>query len=421
MERMKRRAWLALVLLAALALGCSGGRAQVWVPAPKPARGSATFPSNIGDFNGERASPETTAAWLAFLDASFLSLFGASLVLAWIHRRRARSIAAFTPDASLTKGAAVVFGVVEPEPGASPAAVSVEIDQAGTEASNKGNWHHAWNEKARRVSVRPFLVRTNDGTRVRVIPDERVALEDELSRVVRTSYSTRTRIAELLPGESVHITGWLDEGSAQKGTAIYRDAAREPTLRPPRLGRMVISTERPGDTEARRAAFHRVWTIVSAILITLFSGLGFGSAHLLFVDGVVVDAKPTYTRHWQEWVKPKNGSGRWVQHYAVRAEHHAKRGAALPLEDRCTRALHDCVATGRCATVPFVISTVLPSIHQIGRDPTVSPVWIAIATVALVVSWLLYWGTTVSTRPWYARRKVHDTGSGRLPPFITGG
>ena len=418
MGRMERRASprLLLALLAVLAIGCSSERA-IWKPAPRLTIARASPPRSIDRFSPGRASPGVSAFWLAFVDAAFLGFFGVALGLSRMHARRARAIAAFDPRAALRPGPAVVFGVVEPEPGASPAAVSVEIDQQGTETQNKGNWHHSWNERTRRVLVRPFFIRNGDGARVQIIPDDRVALEDDLSRVVRTGHLTRTRVAELLPGETVHITGWLDDARSRASTAIYRDAAREPTLRPPRLGRMVISTERPGGTESGRARFHRIWAIAFAVLLALFPGLVLGYAHILVADGVVVEAKPTFTRHWQVWVKPKNGSGHWVQKYAVRAEHRPKRGAPLELEDRCTGLVHDCVAQGRCATVPFVISETWPTIHQVGRDPTISVGGIVLALVVIISALILYWATTLGTRPWYARGKVNEGGSGRLPPM----
>jgi hypothetical protein len=148
------------------------------------------------------------------------------------------------------KGLTVVHGTVDAD-GAGPA-VEVLIVQKAEHWSYKGMPRTDWKECQREVHARPFYVVQKHGARVRVEPGERVMLIDELEPR-DDQPERRTLSARLETGEPVHLLGILDRVPEAPGGGVYRDAAIEPTVRPPRRGRMLISTE-PLDARATREA-----------------------------------------------------------------------------------------------------------------------------------------------------------------------
>lgn len=407
-----RRA-LAILLLglsSLLATACAKDYPGPWVRPPATSSTKEGLPASEKHSVGRLDAGFSLFA-LGLVDVSFGALFTAAVIFSLLHRARARAAAAFNPVAPLANGPFVVAGVVELEPGTEGAPVSVGIDQTGTEYSHKNGWSQRWTEIYRRVNAYPFLIRRDDGVVVRVIPDQRVALHDTLSRVVRHNLTSRTRIAELTAGERVHVSGQLSLAPAAPG-AVYRGGPTFPTLTP--LGRMVISTEPPGDTESRRARSHVIWAIVIAFIWSFFALFGMWESHVLLFDGRTVKATPTETTSWRVWVKPKNQSGHWVIHYALRAQHTFKGGGRQTLEDECSYPVYKCVTEGRCGKIPFQMSDTMPSIHRIGADLEISPGWFAGSVFVLLTMFLSYWGGMVSTRPWYMQTRLMDVASGRL-------
>jgi hypothetical protein len=401
-----------LVLAAALLAGCND-QVGPWTPVPRPDKAHTPPPSGSDLLVGNRVSARpSTIIVHGVAGGVFAALFLTALGLALVHRRRARAEASFDPRAPLRDGDAVIFGEVELVPDHEGPAALVRLEQIGTEQRNKnGGYSHYWREVRREVRARPFYVRRDDGTRVLVEPDPRVALHDDLSRIEREGPAIRARIAELTAGERVHVTGQLRWASGGAPQAVYRDAGGGPVLRAPRFGRMVISTERPGDTEAERMRFHRGWAIALAIVFWIVNGLVIPTYQILAIDGQVVRAKLTHTRVWKVWHKPKNSSGYWVQHYDVRAR---RASGGEPLEDECSAMLHLCASAGRCTEAPFVVASHAPSIHQVGSGPTITEGQMAMIIITLVLLLIIYPASTVATRPWYQRSKMTDYGSGRL-------
>jgi hypothetical protein len=148
------------------------------------------------------------------------------------------------------EGLTVVHGTVDAD-GEGPA-VEVLIVQKAKHWSYKGSPRTDWVECQREVRARPFYVVQKHGARVRVEPGERVMLIDELEPR-DDQPERRTLSARLESGEPVHLLGILDQAPEAPGGGVYRDAAIEPTVRPPRRGRMLISTE-PLDARATREA-----------------------------------------------------------------------------------------------------------------------------------------------------------------------
>jgi hypothetical protein len=350
--------------------------------------------------------------WVLFVALPFGATLAAAVTLASLHRRRARAEEALSPGAPLADGPAVVFGVVEGEPGAAPPVV-VRIHQRGTEVQNKGAWSHKWRETGRDVEVHGFTIVRADGARVRVEPDERVVIHENLVRFELTAYASRERIAEIVPGAQIHVTGELAGAGAAARAGAYRASGAVPVLRPPRTGPMVIADEPVGDTDRHRMRFHALAAAVLAASFVTTVALAMPYSALI-LDGTHVLATPTEVGTWKTYYKPKNGAGRWITHYALRAEATLPSGAPVTLEDECGYSVYDCAEYGRCADVPFVVSAHRPDLQQIGDGPTIPAVAIALIVMLGICVGGGYPLAALATRPWYMRRKVNDGGKGRL-------
>lgn len=401
-----------MVLLALGFAGCDEPRGR-WVAVPEAAGGPADDVPSVLE-GADDLSPGWSAVLVgAFLDLPFGAVALAALSLALLHRRRARAERAFDPAAPLRDGPSVIAGVVELDAGTEPPVV-VRIEQTGREHTAKNGPMHTWTETGRTVVAVPFLVRRDDGTRVRVEPDERVVLHGSLTRTERKALAQRARVAQIEPGEHVHVHGELVGAVREQRGGTYRGSAAMPALRASRLAPLVISSEPPADTEAALARFHAPASALLAVVFVLASALLAPAFQLLSLDGRVVEARPTQTRTWQEWVKPKGEPGGWVQKYAVRAEARSPSGETLSLESTCSEQVHACASTGRCRTLPFLTSRISPSTHQIGTRPRVThPEWLFMLILAWGLGWL-YPSQALSRRPWYARRRLVESGAGSL-------
>ena len=189
---------------------------------------------------------------------------------------------------------------------------------------------------------------------------------------------------------------------------------QQSVLGPPRFGRMVISTERPGETEEKRARFHARWAAAIAVLFAVLAGVLMPSYEVLAFDGKTVMAEVTGSRTWQEWVKPKNKPSRLVTYHGVRARVPSGDGLFTTLEDDCDEALYTCVTQRLCAHVPFVVSIHLPSVHQLGARPALHVLrCIGIILLTLILAFA-YAVSTLASRPWYTKKKLNEHGNGKL-------
>lgn len=412
-----RKALPALCLLALAALAGCMEPTTPWEPAPPqwPASHGLAPAATVAR---SRVAADTTAALvlllvvLPFGGVAAFSLFG------WLqHRRYAAAERAFDPRAPLVNGHAMIVGQVELDEGAAGPAIEVVIRQRGRDWRGKHGWHHQWQETTREVRVRPFWVRLFSGQRVRVEPDERVVLRDDLSRVVRTSRLDRARVAELTPGETVHVTGSLFAAHAPAMGAAYRAAAQEPVLRPSRLAPMVVSTERPGETSSARARFYRAWLIGAALAGLALPAAVFPTVAVLALTGRTVSAQPDATRHWQRYHKPKNSPGYYVQHYGLRSAR-AERDRTRVLTDECSVEAWSCVAAGECPEVRYTVSALSDEWVQIGDGPQLTTGRAVALGLAAFVLMLAFPLSVLGSRPWYFRRGVNDSGAGQLPDFV---
>lgn len=405
---------LAVTLLLALALaGCRRELDHPWRPIDAPAVVPEPVPAEEGILTHDRMSSGCSRVTVSLAaDLPFGGMCLVALALALLHRRRARAAAAIDPTAKLVDGPAVIVGTVETEGDA--AAVMVRIAQTGSEYLSRSGWTHHWQETERMASARPFHVRRDDGIRVRVEPDDDVALHHDLHTIVHRSLTQRVRVAEINAGMRVQVSGELSgAGVLGRAQSAYREGAGEPQLRPPRTGKMVITTEASDDVENSRMRFHLLaaallavaWLIVSASVLYDYTPLRF--------DGRLVYAWPTAVSNWKVWVAPKGRSGQWVEEYAVRGVTEI-RGRSVTLEDESGHAMYACAGAGRCATVPFVVAEHAPSIYQIGLAPTLHGIQHMVLCIIGVIGGLVYPLMAWASRPWYSRGRVDSQGRGRL-------
>lgn len=151
------------------------------------------------------------------------------------HWKRLADEAEVAQHAGKTRaGEIVVHGTVEAEGGTPP--ITVEIDEQ--ESDQRGGV--LWNEIDRRVTARPFVLRTASGEAIQVLADESALLIRDLD-TTRLDGRQRTRGTALQPGEDAYVVGAFQP--ARPGDGPYRDAGAPATMRAPRRGRLTISTK----------------------------------------------------------------------------------------------------------------------------------------------------------------------------------
>jgi hypothetical protein len=332
-----------------------------------------------------------------------------TLLLAFLwqgyHRRRARIEMAWSRDPRLIDGPAVLQGVVETD---GEDAITVSIVQHRRVWKDKQGRHHTqWIEKQREVVPRPFTVKLDDGRSVRVEPDERVDLRDRLESPERVGDDQRRRRARLQREERVWVAGVLHNASSARTQSAYRAGAPMAVLRPPRFGRLIVSTEAPGAHFTERADHHFGW-FRGALITFAVAQLGLvGDFSLQAISGRPVSVSIVRAANWRVWVKPKSGAGHWEPHCAVdgRVGVHA---SAERFEVSC--AFHGCAQQGRCQTLPMIRPALVGGlIRDVGRAPTLN---LYQAILAGVVGWgllLMYFGSTRLSRAWHAGGRVDES------------
>jgi hypothetical protein len=296
--------------------------------------------------------------------------------------------------AELREGEILLAGVVEHAPG-HEVAVRVEIQQHGEESESSGSWSHRWTEIDRKTIVAPFYLKLADGTRVRVEAPRDVEVADDLDGKVLISNTSRIRSAELIPGESVYAQGWLERGDdAMIPEAGYRDVTWGWVLRPAR-GRMLLSSHPLGAGLRSRADFHRWYGRLALVLLAIFhvTLAGFYSrASAKVVEGTIVELKHSTST---------DSDGDTVNHYDIDVATPSGRRHEFSL------ASSDFGRLQRGIKVPVRGG-------QLGAGPTLAYPHVAIAMFLVMSLLVTYRLRRRASRPWY-RRRVNDSGSGRLP------
>lgn len=327
------------------------------------------------------------------------------------HRRQAaRAEAAYRSDVLLAPGPATVFGKVEYAREADHA-VRVEVEQKGTEQESTGNWSHSWTEKDRRVKVHPFYLRHASGQRVRVEPHREALLVDTMDGVIRVNLTQRVRTAELTPDEKVFASGVLHEDLDPEAMAGggYRDAPRGLVLRPPRSGRMLLSTEPLGRRFNKRAELHHLFARVFLAAVLLYQ-LALLPYHLRVVAADTVHAPVVGLRHYTT----KDDEGDTVDHHEVKL--------ALPgkvvFTDEVTRELYRSLAVG--SRLPVRRSPIWPSyLSNVGSG---AAAYGGAAAIGGLIWFLLLGGylLMVTRKRWY-EGKLSEGGPGRLQESLESG
>lgn len=342
------------------------------------------------------------------------ALPGGLLAYFWHRRTRQLRLAREADDAQwkanrpLAAGAAVLAGTVLDE--GEGAAVTVRIHQRGEEKRHKGAWQHSWTETHREVTARPFHVLRASGERVRVEPDERVSLVDKLDGITQDPESkTRCRTATLTRDERVYVVGTLVHAQDPP-----RGAGGDPgttlVMRPPRGEAMLISTEPLADRHARAGQSYLFLALVTLVVLAITHGAYLSDYYALQLRGHRVEARITGTRTFDVWEKPKGSPGHNVSHYVIQARD-PQTGAELEAES--SQSFYLAAQSQKVTTVPFMVAG---SIHQLGAAPTESEASLLFLGV-LSIGYAIFCAVALAhQRPWWARKRVIDTGSGRLAP-----
>lgn len=344
------------------------------------------------------ASGALSPTFAAFVISALSVVLATAAVLGFVraHRRRALARRAAMDVAGtrpLVDGETVLTGIVEHAPGAE-VAVRVEVVQAGSESEGSGGWSHRWVETDRRITVRPFYLRLDDGQRVRVEPPRDVDVADALDGKVLIDRHQRVLVAELVPGERIHARGSLDRsGDPIPSPTSYRELDRDWALGPAH-GRMLLSSEPLGDGLRQRAAFHRraAWTasiafvVLQATLVPYYARLA----------GDVVPVKLLAA----DYYVTRDSDGNDEVHYVWQLD-----AGKVEVGER---AYHEVPTGARVATRRGGGS------WQLGSGSTIRTLHAAIATGLVILLLVLEYQMRRATRPWF-RRKVEDSGSGKLP------
>jgi hypothetical protein len=364
----------------------------------------------------DRAAPDVSRFVVDGLSLLGLALLGFALVRRAQAIGRARLAAATAKDAAapLHLGPCVIAGTVLAEGEGAP--ITVEIEQTGREwTTNKRRtrWEHRWSEQRRKVTVRPFYVAREGGERVRIEPNDRAFLVDKLDRTVDTGHRVRLRSAQLSAGERVYISGEMVRAS-DPGLGGYREGAEGWILRPPRDGRMLVSTE-PLDARHRdRGRVYRNLALQAAVVLAILNGAIFLPYQVLRLTGRPVEATVISTNTTREWVTRKRG-GYWRYHRWLVAAADSPEPLALHAEIS-RQFLNDLDAGVHPKTAPFVVSTRWPSFQLVGSAPTATANALGLGVLLGAGFAIFYVLRAVRSRPWYDRRRVIESGHGRLYP-----
>ncbi|MCU0659051.1 MAG: hypothetical protein MUF64_28485 [Polyangiaceae bacterium] len=362
--------------------------------------------------NARILPPETFAQESAYKGLFWSLLLPLGGVAGWAafwerrHRRLARRERALAKGETLQGGETMIHGRVKTGGGDG---ITVEITQKKSVSQSKsGQARVHWGETRRKVIVRPFEVVLPDRSTVRVEADRRVWLRDKVEQPHEVDAEHRLRKVRLRSGEPVWVTGHLSGVAGPRSGSAYREATTQAVMKPPRFGRMVVSTEPPGAYFKEQAGFHRSWKrgvmITALILQTIF----FSFFTLQALSGRTITAEVEGIRTWQVWVKSKNSPGRWVQHFAVDAR--AIPGAP-PREFEVSADFYRCVEKGDCQTVPITRAWLaFNQLQHVGRGPQAHLFQFLFCGLIAWLAVLFYWLSNRWSRPWYAGGKVDDAG-----------
>lgn len=301
-----------------------------------------------------------------------------------------------TTNDALAPGPACLHGPVETLAGTDHA-LRVEIEQQATNTKGKYGWKHIWTERGRKVSANAFYVRDARG-RVRVEPDERTLIVDKLDRTVRhpSDRSLRARIAEVSPNEHAYVVGELVPGHDPTGSA-YRGGEGTLVMRPPRGGRLLVSTEPLGERMREVSRGQRRSVFAFIVLVFVFAIFDFGFWARVVAGRVevatIVEASPRRSKNSRYCAI--------VAQLPDRSQVEVDAGT-----DGCNG-----VRVGNKMNVYLVGNG---SFAHPGSTPGLHVAAILFTTLIVVLAILIY---VVRDKPWY-EEKVVDRGDGKFEDGI---
>ncbi len=350
--------------------------------------------------------PPMSHVWVWFL----LGMLGLLFIRALRHRsallrRGVEADKAYDEHAVLAPGMRFVHGRVELAEGCD-SAVSVHVEQHGTEREKGNKWSHEWKEIERKTQVAPFYVRTNKKERVRVEPGADVLLVDDPDQMIWTEKTKRTRLAALSPNEEVVVEGKLDRGHDPefREAALYRGSAQGWVMRPISGERMHISAEKLGERYRKHAKVFGSAAVTLALvtsLVSLLCGSYLGSLFLGNDTSASVVDRRSYSR---------GGTKRTIKHYyEVILKAHA------PGEPHILRKLEytDWAGITRGMTVAYRDVPAWRALSEPGWGSSIHMGLLILSSIVAFAGFAVYRGAA-SHKEWYDE-PLEDHGSGRLP------
>ncbi len=318
------------------------------------------------------------------------------------HRRAAQARAAHDTEQALAEGEAIVSGTVEYD-AEQPGAIEIEITEEGTEHHAPAGTIHSWTEVDRRVQVRPFYLRRAEGERIRVEPNERTRLVDEIDGCRLVGANQRICTVKLSPGERVLATGVLRRTADPSApVAGYRDAPMSWTFVDSPRAPLFLSTRPLDERLTRWRRLHLRWLAVFALALTGAQIVLLGH-HARVLAGEIAWAEVTNRDHT---VKP----GAWNED-----RHYRAMTAELPWGDV---VVQDVDATS-FERAPFGSRVPVQHLHhwfaQYGRHSTIHFAVGAGVVGGFIALVLLYAAAIHRARPWYTEPTV-SRGKGPLDP-----
>ncbi len=311
--------------------------------------------------------------------------------------RQAKETAA-TPVA----GDAVIHGTVTGVEGDARVAVRLTVEQLGVSVkTNKTSWTTKWREVERRVETHPFFVRTDAGNELRVEPDDRVVLVDDLETRPPVG-NRREKVAELTVGEEIYALGVLTEVADPRAGAGYRGGGASFVLRPPSSERPMEISTRPLRERYAQAAGARVVAVLALLLLTVVVQLLATPYHLAGLFGF--DAVGVVLSRRQQHSDD---------------EHYHRVTVGLPESDVRedidveTHEDYDRLAPG--ARVAVHVTTVGGSTRlTLDAGPRANKAVVYIPVVAIVLALVGCVVLLGRSRPWYEREALNDEEDGKL-------
>jgi hypothetical protein len=347
---------------------------------------------------------------LVFGGGLFLCTLAAALLAFFAWSRARRLSAEVWHRHGLRAGPILLTGTVAPVEDGPPGTpfIEVTITQQGKQYRGKNGPYIVWREVGRTLTERPFMMHTDGGDKVYVVPGGRVDLVDRLEGAQSIGPSMRTRSARIIEGEKIWLRGELrQEGSEAAGP--YRGGTSSAwTMRPPAGGALFVSSE-PVDVDRRKAArSHAIFALLFLVSLFLTQGIVFSEFRALRAHGAVTQGTIEARDRWR--VRVKNG---YHTHYAfavsydLPGEHYTAK--------RAETNSYAFTVYQNVAQVPLVYLPTNPTTLQLGSLDELGVSITAVLALSMALFFLLTIYLAVAlARPWWRQKTVIDRISGTM-------